>query len=56
MACLGDDGKQKEVSGQWISGLGSGVANLVVASMLLRSIWILLVSYHDKQNGRDSEH
>lgn len=50
MACLGDDGKQEEVSGRSISGLISGVANLVVASMLLHSIWILLVSYQDKRN------
>ena len=56
MACLGDDGKQEEVSGLSISGLESGVANLVVASMLLHFTWILLVSYHDQQNGRDSQH
>ena len=54
MACLGDDGEQEEVSGQSMSGLNSGVANLVVASMLLPSILILLVSYHDKRNRRGS--
>ena len=54
MACLGDDGEQEEVSGLSTSGLESGVANLVVASMLLHSTWILLVSCFDKRNGRDS--